>query len=155
MKFIDSNLETVLPYFDKLSADTKPLWGSMNAQQMVEHLVHTIEMALGKHKYELEIKSSEFDNLRAFILSDKPLPRNFQAVFAPKNPKLKFEEIELAVDAYCEAWIDLENLAQADPKIEFLHPHFGPLNYELFKRLHEKHLTHHFTQFGLIKDEAE
>lgn len=152
MQFVDSNLENVLSYFDKLKADTKPLWGKMNAQQMVEHLVTAVEMGFGKHHYKLEVKPEQFDALKAFILSDKPMPKNYKTSFAPENPPLKFEEIELAVDAYCDAWIDLENLATENPKLEILHPNFGPLTYDLWKRLHEKHLTHHFTQFGLIKE---
>lgn len=152
MKLIDSNLENVLSYLDRLDASKKPLWGTMTAQQMVEHLTHTLEVAMGNATYDLLIKEEQYEAMRKFILSDKPLPRDFQAVFAPANPPLKFEEIELAVDDYCEKWLDLELFFGENPEIETIHPHFGPLNFELWTRLHEKHLTHHLTQFGLIEE---
>lgn len=152
MKLVDSNLEVVLSYLDKLDASTKPLWGTMSAQQMVEHLTHTLDLAMGNVEYELKVKPEQYDAMRKFILSDQPLPRNFQAVFAPANPPLQFEEIELAVDDYCEKWLDLEIFFAENPGIETMHPHFGPLNFDLWVKLHQKHLTHHFTQFGLIEE---
>lgn len=152
MQFIDSNLEIILPYLDKLTPDTKPLWGTMSAQQMVEHLIHTVEIAVELHQYPVQVNEEMYEKLQAFILSDKPLPRNFNASFVKENPPLIHEEIELATDAYCEAWIDLELWFAANPGRKTVHPHFGPLDFSLWKRLHEKHLTHHFIQFGLIKE---
>lgn len=152
MQFIDSNLEVVLPYLEKLKEDTKPLWGNMSAQQMVEHLTHTIEIAMNLHAYPLAITEDKFEKMRSFIESDQPLPKNFNAIFAPENPELIHSEIELAVDAYCEAWIDLEIIFSDNENLETVHPHFGPLTFDLWKKLHEKHITHHFEQFGLINE---
>ena len=152
MQFIDSNLETVLSYLDKLSSRTSPKWGNMSSQQMIEHLTHTIEMAMEKHRYEPTVKEEEYEKMRQFILSDMPLPRNFKVDFMAENAPLIHEEIELAIDAYCDAWIDLEMWFDAHPGIETMHPNFGLLNFDLWVRIHEKHLTHHFTQFGLIKE---
>lgn len=150
MQFIDSNLENVLTYMDKLSASSTPAWGTMNAQQMIEHLTNTIELAMGKQKFPLLVKEEDFPKMRAFILSDKPMPRNFKVDFAPENPPLIHEELELAIDAYCDAWLDFELWFAENEGMETVHPNFGPLNFDLWKRLHEKHLTHHFTQFNLI-----
>ncbi len=150
MKFIETDLETVLSHFDNLSADTKPKWGTMSAQQMVEHLTHTLEIAMGMHQYTPLIKAEDYDKMRMFINSDKALPRNFKVEFASENPPLIHEEIELAIDTYCDAWLEFETLFAENPTLETMHPNFGMLNYELWNRLHSKHLTHHFIQFGLI-----
>ena len=152
MKFVDSNLENVLTYLNRLTPETKPLLGKMTAQQVVEHLTLTLEMAMGKRHFDLQVKPEQFETLRKFIGSDKPLPRDFKAVFAPENPKLVHEELALAIDDYCDKWMELEDFFESHPGIETEHPHFGPLNYELWIKIHEKHLTHHFTQFGLIND---
>lgn len=153
MKFVDSNLENVLSILDKLDASKKPSWGTMNAQQMVEHLSKTLDVAMGKGEYEIQVNPEQYEAMKKFILSDKSLPKDFKAVFAPENPALEFEELELAIDDYCDKWIDLEMFFSMNEGIETMHPHFGPLNFELWKRLHEKHLTHHFLQFGLIEEE--
>lgn len=152
MKWVDSNLENVLALMNKLEKTTKPLWGTMTAQQMVEHLSHTLQIAIGKVSYELQVTPEKHEGMKQFILSEKPLPKNFQAVFAPVHPSTAFDELELAVDDYCEKWFDFESFFAENPDRETNHPHFGPLNYELWKRLHEKHLTHHFIQFGLIEE---
>lgn len=152
MQFIDSNLENVLSYLDKLSPGARPKWGNMSAQQMVEHLTHTIEIAMEKHRYESLVKAEDYEKMRQFILSDKPLPRNFDVNFMAKDTPIIHEEIELAIDAYCDAWIDLEIWFDEQPGKETMHPNFGPLNFDLWVKIHEKHLTHHFTQFGLIKE---
>ncbi len=152
MQLIDSNLENVLSYLDKLSAGARPKWGNMSAQQMVEHLTHTIEIAMEKHHYEPTVKEENYGKMRQFILSDQPLPRDFKVDFMLPNTPLIHDEIELAIDAYCDAWIDLELWFNAHPGIETMHPNFGPLDFDLWVRIHEKHLTHHFTQFGLIKE---
>lgn len=152
MEYIDSNLEVVLTYMDELSADSSPLWGTMNAQQMIEHLTHTIEIAMGKHTYPVLVKEEDYEKMRAYIMSDKPLPKNFKVDFATDSLPLLHEEIELAVDEYCVAWLDLEMFFAENPGLKTMHPNFGPLDFEHWKRLHEKHLTHHFMQFGLIKE---
>lgn len=152
MQSIDSNLEVVLSYMDRLTATTQPLWGTMNAQQMVEHLTHTLEIALEKHQYPLLVKEEDFAKMKAFILSDKPMPRNFKVDFMSENPSLIHEELELAIDAYCDKWLDVEMFFAENEGIKTTHPNFGPLDFDLWKRLHEKHLMHHFTQFGLIKE---
>jgi hypothetical protein len=153
MQFIDSNLENVLSYLDRLTASSTPQWGVMNAQQMVEHITHTIEIAMGRHTYPVLVKEEDFPKMKAFILSDKPLPRNFKVDFVKDNQPLKYEELELAIDAYCDTWLDFEIWFSENDGKETMHPNFGPLNFDLWKRLHEKHLTHHLTQFGLIKED--
>jgi hypothetical protein len=38
MSFIETELTTFLEVLGKIDATTKPLWGNMSAQRMVEHL---------------------------------------------------------------------------------------------------------------------
>lgn len=150
MKFISTNLEVLLPLFEKLEADQMPLWGTMKAQRMIEHLSDTLRIASGEEVFPMEVPEEKLEKMVAFIDGDKPMARNLQVSFAAENIPLRHEEIELAIDEYVERWIDLEALYSVNPQLKNAHPYYGPLNFDQWKRLHSKHLTHHFEQFGLI-----
>ena len=150
MKYISTNLETLLPLFEKLKEDQMPLWGTMKVQRMIEHLSDTLRMASGEEVFPLEIPEDKLERMVAFLDTDKPMARNLKVSFAPENAPLRHDEIELAIDEYVERWIDLEALYSVNPQLTNSHPYYGPLNFEQWKKLHSKHLTHHFEQFGLI-----
>ena len=149
--FIETDIETLLPYFEKLKPETKPLWGSMSAQRMVEHLTDTLRIATGENPQALEIPEDRIPRMVAFLDSDKPMAQGIVVPFAPAGEPLRHEEIELAVDEYIETWLDMEALYENNPGLTHPHPFYGPLNFDQWKRLHSKHLTHHLTQFGLLK----
>jgi hypothetical protein len=148
--FISTDLETLLPYSDKLSADTKPTWGTMTAQRMVEHLTDTLKIATGETPFPLEVPEDRLERMLAFLESDKPMAPNLKVAFVQDNTPIRHSEIELAVDEYVETWLDLEMLYANNPGLKHPHPYYGPLDFDQWNRLHSKHLTHHFTQFGLL-----
>ncbi len=150
MKFISTNLEMLLPLFEKLKEDQMPLWGTMSAQRMIEHLSDTLRIATGEEVFPVEVPEEKLEKMLAFLTSDKPMARNLKVSFAGENVPLRHEELELAIDEYVERWIDLEALYSVNPTLTNSHPYYGPLNFEQWKLLHSKHLTHHFEQFGLI-----
>jgi len=73
--FLHTELETLLPYFDKLTAETKPLWGSMTAQRMVEHLTDTLLIACGENPQSLVIPEDKIPGMLRFLDSDKPMAK--------------------------------------------------------------------------------
>lgn len=150
MQFIQTDLETVLTHLNKLDTSTKPLWGKMNAQQMVEHLTDSLKMATGQFKCKLEISEEKIEPMQGFLASDKPLPRDFKASFAPEHVSLRNEELELSVDEFVENWLNYTKFYEEHPTQKILHPYYGELNAEQWDRLNSKHLTHHFQQFGLL-----
>lgn len=148
--FISTDLETLLPYFDKITADTKPSWGSMTAQRMIEHLTDTLKIATGETPFPLEVPEDRLERMVAFLDSDKPMAANLKVSFVQDNTQLRHSEIELAVDEYVETWLDFEMLYTDNPGLKHSHPYYGPLDFDQWNRLNSKHLTHHFTQFRLI-----
>ncbi|MES2800121.1 MAG: DUF1569 domain-containing protein [Bacteroidota bacterium] len=150
MTFVSTEIEDVLAILDQLDPEKKPLWGTMSAQRMVEHLTDVIRLASGKDKFELVIPAEKVEKAQAFIFSDFPMPKDFKVPFAKETNELRHEEIELAIDEFLLEWIDFENYYIENEGIKTLHPNFGELNYEQWVRLHSKHLTHHFQQFELI-----
>jgi hypothetical protein len=150
MEFIEPNLEVILQNLEKINADSTPLWGGMSAQRMVEHLSDSLQMAIGKSSFSLEIPEDRIPRMKEFLLSDKPMAKNIVVPFAKKDEKLRNENLEIAIDELAENWIEFEDYYSENEGNENLHPYYGPLNYEEWLRLHSKHFTHHFEQFNLL-----
>lgn len=152
MNFINPELEVALHYLGKLTADAIPKWGSMSAQRMVEHLTDSIRMASGEVPQKLEIPEDRIAKSLEYLASEKPMPQNFEASFAPKDTPLRNEEIDLAIDEFVDAWLHFDEVYEKNPEHTEIHPYYGPLNYAQWQRINAKHLTHHFTQFGLVEE---
>ena len=148
--FVPAELETVLTYLNRLSPDTRPLWGSMSAQRMVEHLTDTVRIATGKNPQELLIPEDRIDRMVLFLDSEKPMAQNMSVPFATPEMKLRHDELELAIDEFVDEWLYFEELFESTEGHKSMHPYYGDLTYEQWKRLSEKHHTHHFAQFGLV-----
>lgn len=150
MSFIDTEIEVVLPLLENLNAKTKPSWGTMSAQRMIEHLTDTLNIAIGTNPQKIEIEEDKLPRMLTFLESDKEMAQNIVVPFAKVDEKLRNAEIELAIDEYIETFIEFQEAYEENPDLKNAHPYYGPLNYDQWKRLHSKHLTHHFKQFGLI-----
>lgn len=150
MEFIEPNLEIILRHLEKLNVDSTPIWGGMTAQRMVEHLSDSLQMAIGKNTYPLEISEDKVPRMKEFLLSDKPMAKNIEVPFAKKDEVLRNENLELSIDELAENWIEFEDYYSENQGNENLHPYYGMLNYEQWLRLHSKHFTHHFEQFNLL-----
>lgn len=149
MTFIKDDLETLIFHLDQLSAETKPLWGKMTVQRMIEHLTNGILSGIGRIEMTCPYEGEKLARSRAFLLSDQPMPVEFKAHFVDDDAPLRNEEFDLAVDEFIEAWLDLEDYSEANPEAVHVHPVFGPLNQAEWRWMHRKHITHHFKQFGV------
>lgn len=150
MNFIAADLSEFLILLEKLSADTTPNWGKMSPQRMVEHLTDGIKMSMGKGDFALEIPEDRVSKMLLFLDSDKPMAQNIQVSFALEDTPLRNLDLDEAIDEFTLAWVDFEELYENDPSFNAIHPYYGSLNYNQWLRLHSKHFTHHFNQFGLI-----
>ncbi len=148
--FIEADIETILNKLSTLEETQKPIWGSMSAQRMVEHLTDSVKVASGKIILDLLIPEEKIEKMQLFLASDKPMARNIEVPFATKDTELRHSEIDLAIDELTEEWCDFQELFEENENIKTVHPYYGALNYEQWKKLHSKHFTHHFEQFGLI-----
>jgi predicted transcriptional regulator len=151
MMFIATDLETQLVYLSQLTATTKPTWGTMTAQRMVEHLTDTLRIATGKNPQQLAIPEEKLPSMLRFLESDKEMAPNIAVDFATPDMKERNEELELAIDEFVDEWLAFEELFSEQANHTAIHPFYGPLNGEQWMRLSQKHHTHHFKQFGLIK----
>lgn len=149
MNFVVPSLDIALNHLKKLNSNTKPLWGKMNAQQMVEHLSQTFMVAIEEIEVRLVIKDEHVERSQAFRDSDKPMPRDFKIDFAPENPPLRNASLELAIEEFNSLWLRYEAFFQEAGK-QTLHPTFGMNDFKGWQQIHSKHLTHHFEQFGIL-----
>ena len=151
MDFNNIQLEDILQKLEELDPAAKPQWGSMSAQRMIEHLSDTLDLAMGNISgVELEIPAEKVERAQGFILSEHPMPKNFEATFAPANVPTRNESFELAIDELALKWVDFENFFEEQPQMKTLHPNFGELNKDLWLKLNAKHIKHHLEQFALV-----
>jgi hypothetical protein len=150
MSFVNCDLESFLAILSKLEESTSPAWGFMSAQRMVEHLTDGVNMSMGNGDFMLEIPEDRTSKMVQFLDSDKPMAQNIQVSFAKPDAPLRNADLDDAIDEFTLAWVDFEELYENQLEFTALHPYYGILDFEQWKRLHSKHFTHHFNQFGLI-----
>jgi hypothetical protein len=154
MLFIQDNLETIMRHLNQIDADSKPLWGTMTAQRMIEHLTDGILSGIGKIEMTCPYEGEKLERSRAFLMSEQPMPREFKAHFVKDDAPLKHDDFEDAIDAFVDAWLELEEYNELNPNATHVHPVFGLLNQSEWRWMHRKHITHHFQQFGIEIAEA-
>lgn len=140
-----------------LKDDTKPIFGKMTAQHMVEHLTLTLKLSVGKIKYppftpsERALKSKQ---ILLFTELEMPMgmtPPNDTGELYP----LKYPDLEKAKEALLQAWDEYITYYEKNDGATEVHPRFGNLNKEEWDRFHFKHFMHHFKQFGVWLSNAK
>jgi hypothetical protein len=150
------NLNKIINYLvdklDKLEADTKPLWGKMTPQHMIEHLILAIQAGNGKLKVECFNPEEKLPVLKRFLQSNRELPKEFiNPLIGEDLLPLKFSDLNEAKRKLFSEIEVHEMFFNKNPDALTTNPTFGPLNKEEWNRFHEKHFKHHLKQFGLIE----
>lgn len=150
MKYIQPELEIITTHLKKVKSTDKPIWGEMSAQRMVEHLSDAVTLSRGNHNLPLEIKEEHTPKAQAFLISEHPLPKLFKASFATPDIPERNSSMDEAILEFEKAWkLFIADFTSSPTKCS-LHPNFGKLDFDLWKRMHSKHITHHLEQFGVI-----
>lgn len=154
LSFIRNDLFSLL---ENITADTKPIWGKMNAQQMLEHLAAFFNVSTEKIKFDIVTPEEHLPKYKEFLLSDKQFRENTKA---PANV-IGEEPLPLEYGSYAEALAKLHEAVDEfgsyfknAPGKKTIHPVFGSLDFDEWVLLHYKHVTHHLRQFGLGTDMA-
>ena len=144
-------LETMLSILNRLSSSKTPLWGKMNAQEMVEHLSDMLMMSRGTGNFSIDVDAETIARRQQFLSSDKEMAKNIAVPFTKEIIVLRHDELELALDEFAEEWINFTEYYENNPSASVIHPYYGDLDFNLWLKMHDKHFTHHFKQFGLIE----
>ena len=141
----------MLAVLNGLTPNQKPLWGKMKAQEMVEHLSDMLMMSRGTGNFTIDVDAETIARRQQFLSSDKEMAKNIAVPFTKEIIELRHDELELALDEFAEEWINFTEYYENNPSASVIHPYYGDLDYNLWLKMHDKHFTHHFKQFGLIE----
>lgn len=136
-----------------LTKEKKPLWGMMTSQHMVEHLVMAVQSSTGKIVFDRFITPEDKMAIaKRFLNSTRPFPKLFvnEVIGAGLKP-LFCSDLDSAIEELKKEIIFFEEYFRINPEAKPINATFGPLNYDEWIAFHNKHFTHHLTQFGLIK----
>ena len=151
--FVEINRQTIEGYLNKLSEDTKPLWGNMTPQHMVEHLEYSTRISSGEIQ-DIEIATPEkiLEKVHNTLYNYNKMPRNFGAPerLEEELKTLSYESLDEAKQKLLEAYDRFEAYFKEHPEATQKNIVFGHLNRYEWNLFHRKHYNHHFEQFGLI-----
>ncbi|WP_204346996.1 phenylacetic acid degradation bifunctional protein PaaZ [Psychroserpens algicola] len=151
--FVEMTETKINECLSKLSKDTKPKWGIMTAQHMIEHLEYTYKITSGEiQDFEIATPEKILEKVHYSLYNYDKFPKNSQFPHLEKDTldDLKHPDLDTAIEKF---------KAQREKYIQFFKEHpeaklknlvFGELNkYESYL-LERKHLNHHFEQFNLL-----
>lgn len=138
---------------DQLAPDAKPLWGVMTPQHMVEHLIVTYKMSIGRIKIPLVVSPEEAPKNKPYLLKDSPMRRNVASPTGNNELQpLRFDDLDTAITKLKEEVLKFQEFREQNPEFHAIHPYGGALNPDEWLLFHRKHVKHHLIQFGLIPD---
>ena len=131
----------------RLKIDTMPVWGKMNAAQMVLHCQKPLDVSDGK----LVLNRSLIGFLFGRMAKNSFLKKDALSKNMPTAPQFKIThnpEFEKEKQVLMDV---IKKFGDVGPKVivNKKHPFFGTMTDDEWGILQYKHLDHHFTQFGL------
>ncbi len=149
VNFLDE--DKVRNKLNSLKSDAKPLFGQMNVQQMIEHLGAILQIANGNWKIDWYVSEEKAARRRPYLNTEGELQVGFKAAFLSKTPtSVAFSSAKEAIDALIQEIQYFVKINTEDANRVVVHPFFGELDFEYWKKFQVKHFTHHFKQFGLV-----
>ena len=133
-----------------ISPETKPLWGKMTFQQMVEHMADFIKISSGKTVYtEFVTPIDKIPAYKNFIMSEKEFRENTVSPILPEAPlPVRNATIEDALNEVEQELHYFFQVFEKDKLEQSRNPIFGDLDYDENISLLYKHALHHLKQFN-------
>jgi hypothetical protein len=133
-----------------LQPETPALWGRMNAQNMIEHLVEAVEYTNGKRVADLRFPPDKASRQRQLLVhSDFVIPNGVTSYLPDATKTKRFNDLATAIFELNNELDAFEDFFKTEG-MTATHFEFGPMNYKEWIIWHGKHFTHHFKQFGLL-----
>lgn len=134
-----------------LKIDTPPIFGKMTAQHMLEHLIITLKISSGRINLPVFQPSEDAIKQKQTLLeTDMKFPRGIQAPGSDGTlTSLKLSNLKDAQQGFSDALEQFNQYFEINPEETPIHPRFGVLTGLEWKVFHEKHMEHHFLQFGI------
>lgn len=140
-----------IPLLKQIPSDTKPHWGKMTLQQMIEHFSDNVRIASGKITYpDFVFPPEQLQKAREFMLSEKPFRENTVNPLLPETPAPVINmSTEDAIAELHKEVIYFFSVFEKNNLQVTRSPFYGDLNYEENIHLLYKHASHHLRQFGV------
>ncbi len=146
--FNESDVNDILERLNKLSPDSKRVWGTMTIAQMLAHCNVSLETAMGLNFPKRKFIGRLFGKLiKLKFLDKKPMIKNSRTEdsYVTSDEKFDFEtERSKALNL-------VRTFYENGPEKCTTHPHsyFGKLTPDEWAILKWKHYDHHLRQFGV------
>lgn len=140
-------------FLQKLDAETKPVWGKMNAHQVLEHLADFFNVSTEKIVFDQVTPAEHLPKYREFLYSDKQFRENTKApqnVLGDEPLPVRQSGFEASREYLQKSVDNFFDFFRQHKDKRTVHPVFGPLTFEEWVLLHYKHVRHHLRQFGLL-----
>ncbi len=148
--FLSEDLPELL---EKLRPDQQPLWGLMTPHHMLEHLIVTYKMSIGRIKIPVVAKEEDWPRIKGYFMKDGPMRRSVPSPTGKNDLQpLRTASLEEAREKVLNETTSFLAFAEAEPDFKADHPYGGPMNMEEWLLFHRKHIKHHLIQFGIIPD---
>ena len=136
----------------KLNEDTKPTWGILTPQHMVEHLTLFTDMGIGKVEVkEILTPADKIERIQESLYTYQPMMKNFDhpILRKGKTEDLKHPDLATAKAELLASFQAYEDYYKEHPENTHPNPIFGELDKEMWNLINRKHVDHHFGQFGI------
>ena len=150
-QFIKNEMPALL---QQLTTESKPLWGMMSAQNMIEHLGMLFYVSTGKPNVNISTPADRIERVLAFLMSEKTFQRNVKVPDLPANKTmpLKYKDLAEAHEKLMQQINAFYAAFEGEKSTTTAHPVFGMLNLAQWEQFHRKHSQHHLRQFALLKE---
>jgi hypothetical protein len=142
--FEPAEKQNIINRINKLTPDSKALWGKMSVGQMLAHCQMPIGVAEGTHQLSRSFIGRIFGPLaKKMLYNDKPFKHHLPTdrTFIIKETKDFEKEKKQLVEM-------IHHFTETN-MVDTPHPFFGRLTKEQWSKGTWKHLDHHLQQFGV------
>ena len=146
------NKQDLTERLNNLKVDSQPVFGKMSAQHVIEHLAITFMISNGKLPRQLVTPPEKVARYKAvFFEPDKEFPSGIKAPVLGDEPlPLRYPDLPSAIQKFWKEFDAFETYYAENPDSKPMHPVIGELDKEEWVLFHNKHVTHHFKQHGLV-----
>lgn len=147
--FSEEGVQQFIDRIEKLTSESKPLWGKMSVDQMLAHLNVAYEMVYEPEKHPRRKGLTRWllkTFVKKLVVGEKPYPRNTRT--APSFIIADRRDFQKEKQRLIE---NLKRTLELGPAFfdGRESPSFGPLTVQEWNNLYSKHLDHHLQQFGV------
>ncbi|MBK9767571.1 MAG: DinB family protein [Chloracidobacterium sp.] len=143
----ETDRSSLIERVNKLTSDETPLWGKMNVNQMISHLVQGGITVRGEMPDKSTFTSRTF--IKPLILYVLPMPKEVKVSGILISRLMAAKPLEFEADR--GRLIDLMNKLSGLPVNSDCqyHPMFGKMSAKEWALIVHKHIDHHLKQFGV------